>query len=92
MPASRFYDSTQSYNKSINHSPLHNEYQNKASSTIHKETRRVPSSLYNDPTLFEEEQPVSESQSQYSNIAAPLEPRPSNSNNNINGRPEHIVI
>ena len=92
MPASRFYDSSQSYNNyntsnnHNNHSPLYNEYQNKPSSTIH---RRVPSSLYDDPTLFEEQQHVSEGQSQYS---VPLEPRPSNNNNNINGRPDHIVI
>ncbi|RIA92500.1 hypothetical protein C1645_764997 [Glomus cerebriforme] len=94
MPASRFYDSTQNRNSSNNYnnySSSYNEYQNKTS--IYSDTQKVPSSLYNDATLFEEDEPSSESQQQYSNIAAPLEPvRSPNGNNNINGRQEHIVI
>ncbi|CAB4422523.1 unnamed protein product [Rhizophagus irregularis] len=45
------------------------------------------------PHYFDEDEPSSESQQQYSNIDAPLEPaRPPNGSNNINGRHEHIVI
>ncbi|RGB24761.1 hypothetical protein C1646_725393 [Rhizophagus diaphanus] len=96
MPASRFYDSTpnsnSSNNNNNNYSSSYNENQNKTSS-IFSETQKVPASLYNDTTLFDEDEPSSESQQQYSNIDAPLEPaRPPNGSNNINGRHEHIVI
>lgn len=96
MPASRFYDSTPNRNSSNNdnnnYSSSYNENQNKTSS-IFSETQKVHASLYNDTTLFDEDEPSSESQQQYSNIDAPLEPtRPPNGNNNINGRQEHIVI
>ncbi|GBB83683.1 hypothetical protein RclHR1_10380006 [Rhizophagus clarus] len=96
MPASRFYDSTpnrnSNNNNNNNYSSSYNENQYKTSS-IYNEPQKVPASLYNDTTLFEEDEPSSESQQQYSNIAAPLEPtQPPNGSNNINGRQEHIVI
>ncbi|CAG8457556.1 16471_t:CDS:10 [Funneliformis caledonium] len=93
MPASKFYDSAQNYNTSNNHSPLYNEFPNRTS--IYNDPPKLPASIYNDTTLFEEEQPASEVQPQYPNIVAPLEPsdyKPPNSSNNINGRQEHIII
>jgi hypothetical protein len=90
MPASRFYDSTPNRNSNNNNNS--SSYNEKPTS-IYNETQKVPASLYNDSTLFEDDEPSSESQQQYSNIAAPLEPtRPPNGSNNINGRQEHIVI